>query len=134
MKMKRQILFLLVLAASFVACEKSPFDYRNKYVGNYNFTNIYTDVDSTGAITNSTTTYLGRVKTEGDNYMIVEFETNKSQSLRIDNDGNVYNSCETYIGKFESESRFQAVLNKQACPTINIEGSTSLAIVADRKY
>ncbi len=132
--MKRQILFLLVLAASFVACEKSPFDYRNKYVGNYNFTNIYTNVDSVGTISNSTTVFLGKVKTDGDNNMIIEFEADKSQTLRIDNDGNIYNSCDTYIGRFENESSFQAVLNKQSCTAIVLEGSTSVAIVGDRKY
>lgn len=132
--MKNKIIFLIAIATTFIACEKSPFDYRNKYVGNYNFTNIYTDVDSVWTISNTTSVFLGKVKTEGDNNMIIEFEADKSQSLRIDNDGNVYNSCDTYIGRFESESSFQAVLNKQSCTAIVLEGSTSVAIVGDRKY
>ena len=132
--MKKQIFFLFLIAATFVACEKSPFDYRNKYVGNYNFTNVYTNVDSVGTITNTTTTYLGRAKTEGDKNMVVVFEANKSQSLRIDEDGNVYNSCDTYIGRFESESRFQAVLSGQSCPMEGIDENSSIAIVGDRKF
>ena len=132
--MKKQIVLLLMIAATLIACEKSPFDYRNKYVGNYNFTNVYTNVDSAGTISNATTAYLGRAKTDGENKMIVQFEANKSQSLRIDEEGNVYNACETYIGRFESESRFQAVLSGQSCPTVNVDENSSVAIVGDRKF
>jgi hypothetical protein len=132
--MKKQIVILLMIAATLVACEKSPFDSRNKYLGNYDFTNLYSDVDSSGTISNRTTTYFGRAYAEGDNNVIIQFEANKSQSIRIDNDGNLYNSCDKYIGRFESESRIQAGLNKQSCASINLDENSSVAIVGNRRF
>lgn len=133
-KMKIQSIIYTVLVVALYACEKSPFDYRNKYVGNYNFTNVYSKVDSAGATVNVANAYFGRAKTEGDNKMVVEFESGKSESLRIDQDGNVYNKCETYVGKFDNDGHFNAVLSDQNCLTTDIDGNVSLTISGNRKY
>ncbi len=132
--MKKQIIFLSIIATAFIACKKGPFDCRNKYLGNYNFTNIYSNVDSVGVISTNTTTYFGRAINDGDENVIVEFETGKSQSLRIDKDGNLYNLCGTYIGRFESESRIHVGLDKNTCASVCISENSSVAIVGERKY
>jgi hypothetical protein len=88
---KRNILLFLVLITSF-SCEKVPFDYRNKYIGDYNFTTYYTEWSwATGMYTYDTTEYNGKtVYGTTKELLKIDYQNNKEIELFITRNGELY--------------------------------------------
>lgn len=89
-KNKKYIL-LSFLLVSFLACEKVPFDYRNIYVGNYDFT-IYNTEWSwvTGMYTRDTTKYNGNVSYgERKSSVLINYSQGKEVDLNVDRNGSM---------------------------------------------
>ncbi len=87
------------------SCKKIPFDYRNKFIGNYEFTTSYKYfqpyvLDSTSV----DPPYLGKI-TNGDTYktdygersLHITYEDNKSMDLLVDDSGGLAGKTTGYF-------------------------------------
>ncbi len=87
---KKYILLLFVLIIAF-SCEKVPFDYRNIYVGSYNFTTYYTEWSwVTGKYTYDTTEYDGKVVYGSSKNTIKINYNNTDVEFNISRNGDLY--------------------------------------------
>jgi hypothetical protein len=101
----RTISTLLLLCLVIAGCKKNPFDYRTKFVGDYNCTVHLTTLNFNGYIV-SDTTYLYRVKIwydENETMVSVEYSGSQPQIVRLYEDGSM-RSYYVY-GEFESTKR-----------------------------
>jgi len=80
----------------FSACEKKAFDYRNKYIGEWNFEverRSY-HMDTTGDHYWDTINYQGRIDYgAGGNELLVQYLADDNITISIDKDGNVASPC-----------------------------------------
>lgn len=88
--MKKSILLLLLI--SIFSCKKDPstiIDYRNKYLGNYEFaTEKYSFNMSTGTTPTVYTNYTGKItKGQYDDRLNINYEQGQTIEVVVDNDG-----------------------------------------------
>jgi hypothetical protein len=96
---KMYLPFVCVVLVLFSNCKKIPFDYRNKYVGTWDFHYISRAWSAGGGqfqSTSDTGDFKGKIyysltefKRE---YIIVEFSTNEKVSIKVDKNGN-FSEC-----------------------------------------
>ena len=99
--MKNKFIILFCCLIMF-GCKKNPFDYRNKYLGNYNFVVHETAwVLAIGTTLDTTFSYNGKVSYGSDEHtVLINFSKNVSIEPVIYEDGYL----EVY-GEFESTKR-----------------------------
>lgn len=109
------VLFLLTSILLTQGCKKNPFDYRTKYVGDYNFVTSY--ISSTGGTTTSGTLYSsGKVEYADKGLVKITIDNNSPTNYNIcdvDRDGNLSNSC--LKGKFESRKKLDGSFDSNNC-------------------
>jgi len=92
MRLKTLIPFICFIAilVAFVACKKEPFNYRNKYIGDWKFTvnRREFNIDSIGHSESETIVYDGIIKYgEHGNQLVIEYYPNQSITVAIDKEG-----------------------------------------------
>jgi len=99
----KHIFFVLFFCLVIFGCKKHPFDYRNKFLGNYKF-NVH-KYDSEGGITTlDTTIYNGEITYGSDkNTIYITYSKNSHFETSLNEDGQLgmYSKSNIY-GKFES--------------------------------
>jgi hypothetical protein len=112
-------LFLFLILVNFSSCKKLPFDYRNKYVGTWNFHYISKTWSANNSIfqsTSDTGNYEGKIfysLTElKRDYITVEFSPNKKVDIKIDKQGN-FSECST--GNFSDNNSISFSYNSSKC-------------------
>jgi hypothetical protein len=112
-KMKRIVLLLLTIVSFkllFIQCKKNPFDYRNKFLGNYsfvvhawywNYPVIGQHLDTTYFYNNGTVS-LGAYE----NTIIINYLENRHVETKIYEDGTIedVNHYNPIVGEFESKT------------------------------
>jgi hypothetical protein len=109
------IIILLVIPI-FISCEKILFDFRNKYLGNWEFdvSSSHETYNVTQGFHDTTTTFIyhGKIK-YGSSHRSILFQANGySQEFSIDHDGtliavNVYGPNYSESGGFQGRSIFK---------------------------
>ena len=109
MKNNRQILFFILFSTLLsYGCKKNPFDYRTKYLGDYDFVRDYTSWVTGGSTTSGTISREGRVEYGEKGEIKIIFDSNDPTHFNvyeIDRNGNLTNSSGGSAGKFESKNK-----------------------------
>jgi len=112
--MKSFIYFIIFGFLLLNSCEKGPFNYRNKYLGEWDFIVKTTEIntDSIGYYHEDSFTYSGEIKYgESNNEIIIEYLDNRSITLSIDEDGVLSEFPTKYCGgKFDGEEKINLYL------------------------
>ena len=133
--MKKVMVISLVLIVA-LSCEKIPFDYRNKYVGNYEVTEtLHYSIGATSPDSTLDSTYIevynGKVGYDGDEDIIIQYGDNKEFFGRLITPPNSFlispapkNLTDLYIGAIFSEdnSRFEIKYTLRIDPPLNHTG------------
>ncbi len=110
--MKKTKLFGLILSVIIVligACKKQPGDYRNPYLGNYDFTVQYSSFNmADSSYSTGTLYYYGEVKYGStDNEISIHYLENSYINPVLNNDGTFsQNAYYPINGAFESTNKF----------------------------
>jgi len=112
MRIKSFLKLIVILTSTFIFynCEKSIFDYRHKYVGEWKFTTIQTDFhidDTVGVYKIDTVYYNGSINYgEEREDLYIHYTKDRSLNLSVDKNGKLYNSSINYgEGEFESKEK-----------------------------
>ena len=102
------LLLILLLFIVFYGCEKHPFDYRNKFIGDYDFSvhlRVWIPPDS---VTETDYKYSGEISYgNGDHLVKINFLDDKDIDCRLFEDGSLkYN---TIRGEFESTKKLHFI-------------------------
>jgi hypothetical protein len=103
----RKIFTVILLFLLVSGCKKNPFDYRTKFVGDYDFTVHLATYNINGWPTSYTTyLYKGKIWYDGNETMVsIEFSANQSVSVNLYEDGSMKSF---YVnGEFESTKKVQ---------------------------
>jgi len=111
-----KIFFLIIILGLLIVigCEKEPFDYRNKYTGDWNFKVERTEIntDSIGYYYHDSLTYEGQIKYgNNDDEIKIEYSGDNSIILKIDKEG-VLSGFPTYYcsGEFIGNDKISLYL------------------------
>ena len=109
MKGKFKIVVFLAFSILLIAgCKKNPFDYRTKYIGDYDFLRNYTSWVTGGSTTSGTISKTGRVEYGDKGEINIIFDANDPTHYnvyKIDRDGNLTYTSGGDAGKFESKNK-----------------------------
>jgi hypothetical protein len=133
MKKISSIIIIALLAIGSFSCKKSFLDSRSKYLGNYDFTNIYSTTDSSGTVATSTTVFYGRVYVENDGKIKLNNDAGSTLELVIDKDGNLFDNCSKYKGQFPDEDNVHIALDAGSCVNTVIGTGASIAISGKKR-
>ncbi len=136
MKYKSLLAFLFIsLVLINFSCKKNVFDFRNKYVGDYEFVYTYSSWQmNLGVYASGTNNYSGRVYYDKNTKDKIKIEYNNSTlDLGIDKDGNLSLACGTSAGKFESKSKLTINSSSNACPGGGLGGGTNYSLIGTKK-
>jgi hypothetical protein len=133
--MKKTILILFVLAAVTGGCKKIPFDKRNKYLGDYHFTNSYFTWNITPYQSPTTTAeYDGKVsydKKSNKNVIDIEFAPSLVYRFEINDNGEI-TICGGG-GKFENKNKVTFDYSSHSCPGNGLGGGIVYSVTGDKK-
>ena len=103
--MKNKLIFIFFIAI-LNGCEKHPFDYRNKFIGNYDFS-VHKNVwDITGVDIDTYYYYSGKISYgSGDDFVKIKFLDDTETQCQLFEDGSLkFNSTR---GEFVSTKEVQ---------------------------
>jgi hypothetical protein len=117
MKRSIHIVLIVLLAFSFIftSCKKIPFDYRNKYWGDWNFHYTSCEWDNNGNIKNGTGDYKGSItydKKEKEK-ILINFIDSITVTFGVDKAGNL-SGCGVE-GTFDSKKKLFFTYRGNAC-------------------
>lgn len=103
--MRRILSVLFLTLFVLVSCKNKLFDYRNKFIGNYNF--VYTRTwDNTslpgGTAGDTTIYYMGEVIPLDDNQLAIAWYDGTVQNVVVAKDG-VLSVCDAQVGTVNDE-------------------------------
>lgn len=111
MKIKSRFIFLLLFSIFLNSgCKKNPFDYRTKYLGDYEFVDSWSSWSMVGPSNSSGVNYsTGKVEYGNDKTIRITLNSNNPtyfHEFDIDRDGNLsLQSGGGSIGKFQSRKK-----------------------------
>jgi len=84
-----QISIIFIVITLMYSCEKKPFNYRNKYIGNWEFTTNITEVNlhGEGSIVENTVAYLGLISYDSKEQLKINFLDNMEVYVEVDKNG-----------------------------------------------
>lgn len=135
MKFIRSLGILCFVAVSFLhsGCEKRLFDYRNKYLGDYNVTYTVKWWDMSGNQGSSTSAFVATVKYAKKSKNKIEFHYNNTMlEIDINKEGELM-KCNHKIGKFESKDKFTFKFDTNTCGTGGLGGGATYEYIGNRK-
>jgi hypothetical protein len=105
----------LLIAAIFLlsSCEKKPFDYRNKYLGEYHFTYQYHVTYNGGGSQDTSIYYDGSIHDGEDGFIKVDWYSGNPREFEVSKDGKL-TLCNTSLGSMSKES-FVLTYNDNLC-------------------
>lgn len=108
----KYIVFALLIILS--SCDKQAFDYRNKYIGDYNFS-CETASTSMGNTTYSTSTWEGKIEYGDKGKIAIEFKDSQFQEFEISKKG-ILSVCGNEVGK-ATKKEIHLKYNANVCGT-----------------
>lgn len=141
MNRKHLILFIAFVAVIVTGCEKELFDYRNKYLGHWNFVSIknvdYADISKVDKY--DSITYRGTIDYgEEDNQLLLQYSETGNITVCVNKDGIISGGdLSWYTGDASGEFTTRKKLNLQwwsyvrmTNPNLNI--STTIEISGEK--
>lgn len=111
----KKIFFLLLLSSLLWSCKKNLFDYRNKFIGDYNFLVHKTAWSLSGPFIDTTYSYQGRIQIgSASDKIFINFSEITSMETYIYEDGTVsisFSPHQSLIGEFESTKALKFILS-----------------------
>jgi hypothetical protein len=132
MKAKLSIIIILFSALLNFSCEKRPFDFRNKYLGNYDFVYSYSKWQLNLGVYD-TISYTGKVYYDDRDEISLDYNPNLTWVLGIDKDGNLSLPCGVTIGKFENKNNLVLDYTTNTCGGGGLGGGSNYHIVGKKK-
>jgi hypothetical protein len=109
-----QLFGLLIVSIIVFSCEKELFDYRNKFLGEWEFKVERTEfnTDSVGYYHHDSLTYLGKIKYgNGDDDLLIQYSSDNSIILKIDKDDKLSDFPTHYCsGEFDGKNKLHLYL------------------------
>lgn len=135
--MKRQHitrLSILILILTSLSCKKLPFDYRNKYIGDYNFVHSYSSwTVNQGTYASGTDNYSGRVYYDLKSKEYIKFEYNNSiLELKVSRKGKLTLPCGAPAGEFTSDNSVTINYSTSTCSGA-LGGGTNISVTGTKK-
>jgi hypothetical protein len=96
MKNKLASFVILSIVIILSACEKKPFDYRNKYIGKWDFVVERREfsMDTNDTHYWDTISYQGKIDyANGENNLLVQYTADDTITIEVDKDGNIVKPC-----------------------------------------
>jgi hypothetical protein len=89
--MKKKLLYILLVSLGLTACKKNPFDYRSKYLGDYEFTTTISSWNMiSGVQPTETTVYNGSVSMSSlEGKIRINYMDGISTDVEVDREGNL---------------------------------------------
>jgi hypothetical protein len=115
-KMKKYVnlLWVLLLMIVLIGCKKEPFNYRNKFLGDWKFNveRFELNTDSIGYYYHDSLTYFGQIKYGNSKDQIhIEYSNDNSVNLTIDKENILSNFPSQYCsGAFEGHEKLHLYL------------------------
>lgn len=114
MNMKRSFYFLSLFIIIIISCEKKLFDYRNRFIGDWEFKVERSEIntDSIGYYYHDSLTYSGQIKYgSNDDDLLIEYTGENSITLKVDKE-NVLSNFPTHYcsGEFEGKEKIHLAL------------------------
>lgn len=107
-------LFLPGILLFLLGCEKQPFDYRNKYLGEWEFNVSRSELntDSIGHYESDALIYVGEIAYgDAEDELLIKYTENNSVTLKISEEGKLSDPASNYSdGKFESRKKLHLYL------------------------
>lgn len=114
MKKYKYIYWMLLAMIIIVSCKKKPFDYRNKFIDDWEFKVERTEfnTDSVGYYHHDSITYSGQIKYgANDDELLIEYSNNSSIVLKIDKENILSNFPTHYCsGSFNGTDKIHLYL------------------------
>jgi len=114
MKIHRKIYWLLLGLLIFTNCKKEPFNYRNKFLGEWEFKVDRTEfnTDSVGYYYHDSLTFFGKIKYgTNDDEILIEYSNDNSIMLKIDKENILSNFPSHYCnGEFDGKEKIHLYL------------------------
>lgn len=92
---KSYVIFLILTLLVFIyGCEKNPFDYRTKYIGDYKFLDSWTsyNMSSSPPTSSGTRETIGKIEYGEKGYLKITFDNSQPNwfhNLNVDRQGNL---------------------------------------------
>lgn len=114
MKRHKQMYWLLLGLLIFISCKKKPFNYRNKFLGDWEFKVERSEfnTDSIGYHYNDTLIYTGKIKYgSNDDELLIEYSNENSITIKIDKEDNLSGLPNAYCnGEFIGKDKIHLFL------------------------
>ena len=134
--MKKSILiFTSVFLLSIIfGCEKIPFDFRNKYVGDYEFEYSYSSWQiNIGVYETDTINYSGKVYYDEKGKIKINYNPNLTLDLDIDKNGTLSLECGAEIGEFDDDENLTLNYSSNSCGSNGLGRGTNYKIIGTKK-
>lgn len=103
MKKFRIILTIIVLFSTLTNCEKKLFDYRNKYLGDYQITYHYSYWQMGGATGDTTITYTGQINYGDKGSIKIDWYDGSDNEFEVSKDGEI-TKCNSSLGTIDKNN------------------------------
>lgn len=126
---------VLLFTAVFLAtgCKKRVFDYRNKYLGDYQIEYIQSHWQMNQPTTTDTTQIAATISYDkkGPKDELKLHFNNKDLTLNVDQEGKI-TMCKSVIGKFEYGDYFTIVYSSNTCASGGLGGGTNYRVTGEK--
>lgn len=131
MKQLITITSFLILAISLPGCKRKLFDYRNKYLGEYQITYHYNYWEMGGITKDTTITYSGEVRYGGKEEIKIDWYDGSEYTFNISKKGSL-SKCNKSIGTMERK-QFELSFTDDVCGTGPMGANYTVTLRGDKE-
>ena len=107
------IFSLIVLISALIGCEKKLFDYRNKYLGDYQITYHYSYWQMGGVTGDTTITYNGQINYGDKGKIKIDWYDGSEYEFEVSKDGGI-TKCNSSLGTID-KNNFELTFTDDLC-------------------
>lgn len=131
MKKLITITSFLILAISLPGCKRKLFDYRNKYLGNYQITYHYNYWEMGGVTKDTTITYNGEVRYGSKGEVKIDWYDGSEYTFNVSKKGAV-SKCNQSIGTMDRK-QFELSFTDDVCGTGPMGANYTVTLNGDKE-
>lgn len=131
MKQLITIISIFILTASLPACKRKLFDYRNKYLGDYQITYHYNYWEMGGITKDTTITYSGEVNYGSKGEVKIDWYDGSEYAFNVSKKGAI-SKCNNSIGTMERK-HFELSFTDDVCGTGPMGSNYTVTLSGDKE-
>lgn len=131
MKQLITITSLLILTASLPGCKRKLFDYRNKYLGDYQITYHYNYWEMGGITKDTTITYSGEVRYGSKGEIKIDWYDGSEYAFKVSKKGAI-SKCNQSIGTMDRH-HFELSFTDDLCGTGPMGANYTVTLSGDKE-